>query len=73
MSNYNDDNRGRTSDRNRPWTWIAGLVALVAIVGGIYALSGHRESSTASNTAGSASTAQAPGATTTSTPGNTTR
>jgi len=72
MSNYND-NRNRTGRDSRMWTWIAGLVGLVVIVGAVFALSDNRAADTASNAGGTASTAEGPATTGagTTTPGTT--
>jgi len=60
MSNYDNSPRP-TADNNRMWAWIAGIVAVILVIGGVYALSDRNGPSTASN-GGAASTAQAPAA-----------
>jgi len=67
MSNYND-NRARPRRDSRTWAWVAGLVALVAVVGVIYGMSDNGGTDTASNPGGTASTAPAPGNTGAGTP-----
>jgi hypothetical protein len=58
MSNYGDNPR-TTTNNNRTWAWIAGIVAIILVIGGVYALSDRNGPSTVSN-GGAGSTAQAP-------------
>src|SRR5438045_1645312 len=50
-----------TTNTNWMWAWIAGIVAVILVIGGVYAFSDRHGPSTASN-GGAASTAQAPAA-----------
>jgi len=62
MSDYND-NRDRTPGKGKAWGWVAGLIALAVVVAGVYALSDHRNASTASSGSATQSTAQSPATT----------
>jgi len=61
MSNYGNNPR-TTANNNPTWQWIAGIVAIIVVIGGVYALSDRNGPSTASNgTAGSTAEATATG------------
>jgi len=46
---YNYDRDRSAPGYRRKWAWVAGLVVIIAVLGGMYALSDHRSASTASS------------------------